>query len=881
MRHGPVTVAIPRRGGVNCFFCLRHIMSLRWLTALCVLSAAAGAAQLPPPARLPPPPVLNAVAALHFDEGPLTIRVPAVPNRPFTVTGTGGAILGMGDGTAELWQFPLKFFSGLHLRAEVDGYTVPIDLNSNAATLAVSPDHTTLTYSHAAITVRQHMFVPAGEKNIGEGGVIVFEIESIRPATLTISLTPAMVLQWPAPQYGQPGWDWQPMGPAGSTNGVYGVATDNPELFGLIGRPGTTPGTISPYQEHPRTLPLEFKLRYDPAKNAGQVFPLLCEVARPGEKNSAAAFLALKQRLAARAEALPHLWAETRAYYAHYFDARLIVETPDKQFDLALRWAELAIDKSQVKSATGDVGLVAGWFPSFDSARPGFGWYFGRDTLWSLYAVNSYGDAALTRRALDFLIKRQRPDGKMMHEFSQTADLLTGSLEWSKLPYQFAAADSTPLYLLAMQDYVRATGDVAYLKTHWDSIQRAYRFERTHDSDGDGVYDNAQGTGWVEDWAPAMPHQEMYLAALDRDATRAMAQLAEWMGESNLQAEAQATAATLTVSVERYRLPDGEYAFSKNLNGTYDPTLTVYPSVALWASSTGMVKPDTMLQQWSSHTFATDWGTRAIASTDPMYDPITYHRGSVWPLFTGWTSMAEYRGNRPLAGYAALRRNVDLTWAQDPGAVTEVLSGRFYQPLGRSSTHQLWSSAMVLSPALKGLFGLEPDAIHHVLAVHPHLPATWEHATLHNVRAGDTLYNVTMQRAGDKLNIDASSPKVSVLCLKPEADVMVDTRDCREAASTHHSLTIPLPDVEVELDRGLPAQFGDDTHQPRVTDEQYGARSLTFTVEAPAGTSVSLDMRVAGRARPSVNGASVADGKLTVTMPPDKGFATQTVSIRW
>ena len=97
---------------------------------------------------------------LHFDKGPLTISQPAIPSHPFTVTGKGGAILGMQDGTVELWQFPLKFFSGLRLRAEVDGYGVPIDLNSYAAAIDVSPDHTTLTYSHSALTVRQHMFVP-------------------------------------------------------------------------------------------------------------------------------------------------------------------------------------------------------------------------------------------------------------------------------------------------------------------------------------------------------------------------------------------------------------------------------------------------------------------------------------------------------------------------------------------------------------------------------------------------------------------------------------------------------------------------------------------------------------------------------------------------
>ncbi len=151
--------------------------------------------------------------------------------------------------------------------------------------------------------------------------------------------------------------------------------------------------------------------------------------------------------------------------------------------------------------------------------------------------------------------------------------------------------------------------------------------------------------------------------------------------------------------------------------------------MALWANGAGLPNPAHQLHDWASSSFETDWGTRAVDARDPVYDPISYHRGSVWPLFTGWTAMAAYRTGHPLAGYAALRQNVDLTWQGDPGSVTELLSGAFYQPLGRSSTHQLWSSAMVLAPALRELFGLEPDALTHTLLVHPHLPPAWDHVS--------------------------------------------------------------------------------------------------------------------------------------------------------
>lgn len=844
---------------------------------LFLLAGIAGAQTAPSaPQNLEPTP------RFELPLGPLTLRQPALPNHPFTVTGRSGVILGMQDGSVELWQLPVKFFSGLHLTAEIDGYSVPIDLNQQAAELEVSPDHTTLTYSHAAITVRQHMFSPAGEGNEGLGGMILFEIHAIHPATLTISLTPAMIRQWPAPQFGTPGIGWHALG----TGGAYVVSTDNPHVFGMIAMANSKPGVLSPYQERPTTRPIEFKLRFDPAKDAGHYFPLLCELNHADEVNSDAAVNAMAARILRTAAELPQIYARTQNYYAHFFDTRLIPHTPDPKLDLALRWAELAIDKSQV-TTDGETGLVAGWYPSFDSARPGFGWYFGRDTLWSMYAIDSYGDRELARRAFEFLIKRQRADGKMPHEWSLTAGTLTGDLTWDKFPYEYASADGTPLYILAMRDYVRATGDLEFVRAHWDSLQKAYQFERTHDSDGDGVYDNSQGTGWVEDW-PKQPHQELYLASLDREATLAMADLAQLLNDGALAAQAAATAAKLAAAVEGYRDAKGAYAFSKNSDGTYDRTSTVYPSVALWFSPHGMAEPDVMLSAWAGSRFGTDWGTRALAENDPTYDPISYHRGSVWPLFTGWTAMAEYNSGRPLAGYAALMRNVGLTWTGDPGAVTEVLSGRFHQPLGRSSTHQLWSSAMTLSPAVRGLFGVVADAPSHTLFLHPHLPATWPEASLEHVRVGDALYRVALRRDGGHLLVSATSDTPEVLCLRAGLPgAAAQANPCREAAATMHHLELDLPGVEVELpDPGLPLP-GAETAQGRVTNEVYGAHSVSLEVEARGGATLDLKLRRNSKAIPrlgAATGAVLQGDTLHVTVPAASsgdGFATQKVTVSW
>ena len=45
---------------------------------------------------------------------------------------------------------------------------------------------------------------------------------------------------------------------------------------------------------------------------------------------------------------------------------------------------------------------------------------------------------------------------------------------------------------------------------------------------------------------------------------------------------------------------------------------------------------------------------RLLSDRSELYDPLSYHYGSVWPLFTGWASMAAYRYGRPHVGYQAL-----------------------------------------------------------------------------------------------------------------------------------------------------------------------------------------------------------------------------------
>ncbi len=195
--------------------------------------------------------------------------------------------------------------------------------------------------------------------------------------------------------------------------------TDFPDLAGAVAMPTAQPGILAPYQEKPKFYPLELKLHYDPKRDTNRYFPLLMAMGNTVETATSAALQGKLERLNAT---LPEVYAKHAARYEEMRGNLTAIRTPDVGLNEAFAWAETSIEQLRAKAKpSGEIGLVAGYYSSGDSARPGFGWYFGRDSLYTLYAVNGFGDFKLTREELEFLMKRQRDDGKIMHEYPQTA----------------------------------------------------------------------------------------------------------------------------------------------------------------------------------------------------------------------------------------------------------------------------------------------------------------------------------------------------------------------------------------------------------------------------------------------------------------------------
>jgi hypothetical protein len=183
---------------------------------------------------------------------------------------------------------------------------------------------------------------------------------------------------------------------------------------------------------------------------------------------------------------------------------------------------------------------------------------------------------------------------------------------------------------------------------------------------------------------------------------------------------------------------------------------------------------------------------------------------------------------------------------------------------------------MVVSPTLRGLFGLEWNAETNTLTVTPNLPASWNEAEVHHVPLGSAVVDLVMRRVGVKLEVRSTGGGKTF---------RLATR--RSGSNTEGGiLQIPLPAVEAGIPHGLPDP-GSTTSQMKVLDQQTSAHSLTLRLAAPADSRQILLLRVNDpRITVRSNDITLPDShdplrQLQVIFPQGAGYVEKTVVFSW
>ena len=433
------------------------------------------------------------------------------------VVGTRAALFGTENGHFEAWVYPLKLFRNLHLTFHVGDRALPAD--TLARTLTVRPESASILFVGDSFRVRETLCVPVGEP----GAVILLEVETEQPLEIEAAFTPDFQLEWPAAVGGTYStWD--------AKERAFFLGEEARKYAAYVGSP-TAQDPHAAYQTN-YSASDEDSMRLGVTQKGKETKVLVFAASVTGPVDAAKAY----EHILGSYSDLQHQSAD---FYRAYLDNTIGLELPDPALEQAYDWARISTVQGVVNNPFLGTGLVAGYRTSGTGQRPGFAWFFGRDSEWTSFALNAEGDFETSRAALDFIAKN---------------------------------------------DYATKSGDTAFARGKWDNLWRAYQFLRsTYDSNG--LAQNLHiGHGWVEG-GPLLPvKNEYYQAGLGVEALRALSNLARLVGKQDVSQQLATEFEKSRAVLEReFWSPEAKiYAFALNQGNQRVDEPTVLTAVPMW-----------------------------------------------------------------------------------------------------------------------------------------------------------------------------------------------------------------------------------------------------------------------------------------------------------
>ncbi|HKT47118.1 MAG TPA: hypothetical protein VJP87_06295 [Candidatus Acidoferrales bacterium] len=790
-------------------------------------------------------------------------------------TGTRAALLGNEAGRLEAWVYPLKLFRDFHLTFLTENRALPAE--SLARAVQVRPESASILYVGDTFSVRETLVAPVHE----EGSLIFLEVETEQPLEIEAEFHRDFALEWPAGLGGTYSY-WN------AAEHAFYFGEEQRKFAALVGSPTGALDREEYQTNYSESQVNSFRLGVT-AKGKDRKLIVIA-----GSMNGAAEVEGTYKRLSKDADAL---LADSAKYYRDFLQQGTQLQLPDRELQAAYDWARVDLQQGLVTNPALGTGIVAGYRTSGESQRPGFAWYFGRDSFWTSFALNAAGDFPLSRAALDFIGKYQRDDGKIPHEISQGASLVP----WFKdFPYAYASADATPLYIIAVNDYVMKSGDTDFAKLKWSSVRKAYEFLQSTYDEQSLPKNFGVGHGWVEG-GPLLPvESEFYQSGLGAEAVEAIANLARLTSNDTLAAEAGKDFLERKQRLNQvfWIAEKNRFGFAMGRDQRVIDEPSVLATVPMWFGLLDENKAGATISAISDFDAQTDWGMRIISANSAKFSGGGYHYGSVWPLFTGWAAVGEYRYHRTEAAYENLRANALLAFDGSLGHVTEVLSGDYYQPLSTSSPQQIWSAAMVVSPVMKGMLGLETNALQRSVTLAPHIPANWSHFGISNLQLGGDVVSLRFERTEQEISLEAErtagsadgtlefNPALSLRAKVRGAEldgkavalhVQANDRDQHVlvhiplTSGKHHLRIRVAEDFAVSFSSALPP-LGSESEGLRILSETWSAAKdqLTLELAGAAGKSYALSVWNPAQIR-SIEGGEMegaSDTKIGVTIAP-------------
>ena len=791
---------------------------------------------------------------------------------------------GMNGGVDEIWMHPYMALRDLHLGVKAKGSDSISWLNNIPASVEITPAYLIRKYQVKNTILKEIYTVSFDQPN----GVAHVEIEGSDITSVSVKYASNLRYMWPYSSEA-----------TGSLKFGYNSAINGHIISGQQGALNTVVTYSSrPLQQKIRAVDslkqvqvqVEFAVKN---KSALNIYIM-------GSTSSVEDAIKL---YAANGRNMNRLFKTSNRYYDNLLKDRLYFETPDTLFNNGYKWALARTD--QFLQTTPGIGtaLMAGFGTTARgwngnqkiNGRPGYAWYFGRDGQWSAMAINAYGDFAMVKEALETFIRFQDITGKIYHELSSSGAV------------HYDASDATPLFVILAAHYLKYSGDSGYIRHRWPEIKKAMEFCYSTDSDNDGLIENTNvGHGWIEGGPLFGAHTEFYLAGSWAAALESAAYMAQHIGVGGV-AQFTSDANKVKAIIDRdFWNAKGEFFYNGKMeDGSYMPEATVLASVPVYFDViTDPQKVVSVGNRLSNSYFNTDWGMRMVEDSSKKYRPNSYHAGMVWPLYTGWASLSEYKSGHYRSGYQHIMSNLMQYRHWAPGSIEETLNGDVFEPNGVCS-HQCWSETMVLQPAIEGMLGLKPDAMNNRLQLSPYFPWHWEYSSVKNIRMQDALLDLDMKRSKKGTTFTINSNKPVTLDFNPVfpfytsvKSVKVNGRSVEWELHTKPqglSLTVSFETqvgnniVEIETQGGvgmIPSidlpNPGDRSKGCRIVSEEMNGRQFIAEVSGLPDTVYEVQLFHKGAVK-NITGATIVkkDGEvLTLQVKTGNGAGNKYASVK-
>jgi glycogen debranching enzyme len=461
--------------------------------------------------------------------------------------------------------------------------------------------------------------------------------------------------------------------------------------------------------------------------------------------------------------------ADAEAEYGSWQDRAARIRSDGELLDLAIRRsvADLRLLRND-GPRKGEHYVAAGvpWFTTL----------FGRDSIITALEVLPFmPDVA--RETLHVLADWQATEddptrdmepGKILHELRIGELARTGELPHR--PY-YGSIDSTPLWLILLDETYRWTGDLELVRQLWPNAIAALEWiDRYGDRDGDGFVEYERRTsqgllnqGW-KDSGDAIRHRDgttaeppialVEIQGYVYDAKRRMASLAERLGDKQLSKHLLAEAAELAARFnEAFWMPDVSfYAMALDRDKRQVGSIGSNPGHCLWSGIVPPDRVDAVVDRLMDPSMDCGWGIRTYASGQPGYNPVGYHTGSVWPHDNALIAAGMKRAGRHDAADRVASRIFEAAQHSPDFRLPELFCGfdrglaDVPVPYPVACSPQAWAAATSLS-LLQTMLGMHADAARDILELdRPHLPSWLGKVTVHELRVGERTVDLLFHR---------------------------------------------------------------------------------------------------------------------------------------